>query len=285
MRFWSFSSLRAGLRTLGLVILLALAGCSAVTEQDETLGWSVQRLYGEAKQEMNSGSMQTARRHYSKLLARYPFGRYAQQSQLDLIQLEYKDREYDQAVAQADKFLQLYPRSPYADYARYMKGVITYSRDVSIIDRLVPTNIAQSDQGLMKKAYENFQALVAQSPNGEYTDDAKMRMVFLRNISAEHEIYVAEYYLRRKAYLAAANRGQYVLENYQTTPSAALALAVMVRAYKELNLNDLSDDAARVLTTNYPNLAAENPRADYILHGDIHEKPGFLSRVMQGLSN
>lgn len=281
MRFWSFSSLR----TLSLVILLAITGCSAVTQQDETLTWSVQQLYNEAKLEMNNGSMETSRKHYNKLLARYPFGRYAQQSQLDLIQLEYKDREYDQAVAQADKFLQLYPRSPYADYARYMKGVITYSRDVSIVDRLVPTNIAQSDQALMKKAYENFQTLVAQSPNGEYTDDAKMRMTFLRNISAEHEIYVAEYYLRRKAYLAAANRGQYVLENYQTTPSAGLALAVMVRAYKELNLPDLSADTARILATNYPDIAAENSRVNRILNGDIHTKPSFLGRIMQSLSN
>lgn len=285
MGFWPFSLLRSVFYAVSLSTGLLLSGCSIIQDKDETLGWSVQQLYGEAKREMNKGSMQTSRKYYSKLLARYPFGRYAQQSQLDLIQLEYKDREYDKAVAQADKFLQLYPRSPYADYARYMKGVITYSRDVSIIDRLVPTNIAQSDQSLMKQARENFQTLVEQSPNGEYTEDAKMRMVFLRNISAEHEIYVAEYYLRRKAYLAAANRGQFVLENYQTTPSAALALAVMVRAYKELNLPDLSADAERVLATNYPNLAAENPRADFILNGNIHKKPGFLSRIMQGLTN
>lgn len=285
MRFWSFSSLRVLGIAVSMVVLSAVMGCSAISQRDETLTWSVQQLYNEAKREMSSGSMETSRKYYNKLLARYPFGRYAKQSQLDLIQLEYKDREYDKAVAQADKFLQVYPRSPYADYARYMKGVITYSRDVSIIDRLVPTNIAQSDQTLMKKAYENFQALVAHSPDGEYTADAKMRMRFLRNISAEHEIYVAEYYLRRKAYLAAANRGQFVLENYQTTPSAGLALAVLVRAYQELNLPVLSADAQRVLTANYPNIAAENPRAARILHGNIHAKPGFLSRVMQGLTN
>lgn len=281
MRFWSFSLWRS----IALLFFLCLSGCSVVADKDETVGWPVQKLYGEAKQQMEKGSPTTSRKYYNKLLARYPFGRYAQQSQLDLIQLEYKDREYDAAVAQADKFLQLYPRSPYADYARYMKGVITYSRDVSLIDRLVPTNIAQSDQALMKKAYENFQTLVAQSPDSEYSQDAKMRMRFLRNISAEHEIHVAEYYLRRKAYLAAANRGQYVLENYQTTPAAGLALAVMVRAYQELNLPDLHQDAKRVLNANYPNIAEENPRADFILNGDIHSKPNFLSRIMQGLSN
>ncbi|WP_218110531.1 outer membrane protein assembly factor BamD [Ostreibacterium oceani] len=266
-----------------LMAMLGLTGCSTVSE-DKTLGWSVQRIYSEAKENLDGGSYRPARELYGKLLARYPFGRYAQQAQLDLIQLEYKDREFDQAIAQADKFLQLYPTSPYADYARYMKGVISYSRDVGIIDKLVPTNIAQSDQALMKKAFEAFQALVEQNPEGKYSEDAQLRMIFLNNINAEHEIYVAEYYLRRGAYLAAVNRAKYVLENYQTTPSAALALGVKVRAYRELNLPDLADDAMRVLTLNFPDEITANERLVHLLTGDLQKKRGFFSSIRQTLS-
>lgn len=270
------------MRLFTILLFSLLVGCSSVGK-DETLSWSVQKLYGAAKQALDSGSYDTARRHYGKLLARFPFGRYAQQTNLDLIQLNYKDKEYDKAVAQADKFIQLYPSSPYADYARYMKGVVTYSRDVSIIDKIVPTNIAQSDQSLMRSAYEDFAELAAQSPNGEYTEDAKMRMIFLRNISAEHEIYVAEYYMRRGAFLAAANRGQYVVEHYSRTPAVALGLGVMVRAYKEMNMPDLSADAQRVLDKNFPNEAEKNARLDFILNGNVRSKKGFWSSIRQNL--
>lgn len=277
MRFFRFSSLFA------FVAVLFLSGCGSIGK-DETLTWSVQKLYSEAKQNLNNGTLSTSRGYYNKLLSRYPFGRYAQQAQLDMIQLEYKDKEYDKAVAQADKFVQLYPRSSYADYARYMKGVIAYSRDVSIIDRLVPTNIAQSDQTMMQKAYENFEALVAQSGDSDYATDARMRMTFLRNVSAEHEIFVAEYYLRRGAYLAAVNRGQYVLQNFQTTPSASLALAVMVRGYQELNMPKLSADSKRILDKNFPD-AEKDERIAHILTGNIHRKKGFFSSLLQGLVN
>ncbi len=270
------------MRLLLISLFFFIIGCSSV-EKDETLEWSVQKLYNEAKTSMDKGSLTKARGYYSKLLSRFPYGRYAQQSGLDLIKLEYQDKEYDKATAQADKFIQLYPRSPYVDYARYMKGVIAYSRDVSFIDKLVPTNIAQSDQSMMRKAYEDFAELTAQNPTGEYSEDAKMRMVFLRNVSAEHEIYVAEYYMRRGAFLAAANRGQYVVSQYSRTPAVVLGLAVMVRSYKELNMPKLAADAQRILDKNYPNVAATNERVNYILNGDIRKKPGFLSRIREGL--
>lgn len=270
------------MRLLLVSLFFLLTGCSVV-EKDETLGWSVQKLYNEAKRNMNSGSYSTAHGYYDKLLARYPYGRYAQQANLDLIHLEYQDAEYDKAFSQADKFLQLYPRSPYADYARYMKGVVTYSRDVSILDRLVPTSIAQSDQQMMHKAYEDFAALASQSPDGEYTEDAKMRMIFLRNIAAEHEVYVAEYYMRRGAFLAAANRGQYIVEHYSQTPSVPLGLGIMARAYQALKMPQLSEDAKRVLETNYPDAIANNERLDFILNGDVSKKKGFWSSIRQGL--
>lgn len=270
------------MRLLLVSLFFLLAGCSIV-EKDETIGWSVQQLYNEAKQNMDSGSYTTARGYYDKLLSRYPYGRYAQQADLDLIHLNYQDGEYDKAVAQAEKFLQLYPRSPYADYARYMKGVISYSRDVSIIDKLVPTNIAQSDQKMMKDAYEDFAKLAEKSPNGEYTEDAKMRMIFLRNITAEHEVYVAEYYMRRGAFLAAANRGQHIVKHYPQTPSVPLGLAIMYRSYQALKMPKLAADAKRVLEANYTDEIAKNERLNYILNGDITKKKSFWTSISQGL--
>lgn len=270
------------MRLLLISLFFFTVGCSSL-KQDETVSWSVQQLYNEAKNNLNNGNLTTSENYYNKLLARYPFGKFAQQANLDMIQLYYKDKEYDKAVEQADKFIRMYPRNPYADYARYMKGVITYSRDVGVIDKMVPTNIAQSDQSLMRKAYKDFAILTAQSPDSEYAEDAKMRMVFLRNVSAEHEIYVAEYYLRRGAYLAAANRGQYVIQNYQRTPAVPLALGIMVRAYQLLEMPKLAADAKRVLDKNFPDEAAKNERLDFILHGNVTKKKSFISSLGQSL--
>lgn len=270
------------MRLLLVSLFFFVMGCSSL-EKDETLTWSMLKLYKEAKTNLNKGALSTSRNYYNKLLARYPFSRYAQQAGLDLIQLEYQDKEYDKATAQADKFIQLYPTSPYVDYAQYMKGVIAYSRDTTIVDKLVPTNIAQSDQGMMRKAYENFSELASRSPNGEYTEDAKLRMIFLRNVAAEHEIYVGEYYLRRGAYLAAANRGQYVIEGYSRTPAVALGLGLMIRAYSELNMDDLAADAKRVLDKNFPGEAQKNPRLNFILNGDVGRKKGLWSNIREGL--
>lgn len=273
------------LRLLVLTFFLnLLAGCAAI-EEDPTLTWSVQQLYSEARSALDRGSFTESRDLYGKLLARYPYGAYAQQTNLDLILLDYRDLEFEDAIAQADKFLQLYPNSPYADYARYMKGVISYSHDVSLIDRLVPTNIAQSDQSYMKAAFEEFDKLVAQGGDSDYAEDAKYRMLFLRNIIAEHEIYVAEYYLRRGAYLAAANRGKYVLENYSKTPAVALALAVMVRSYEELQYNELANDSRRVLETNFKEQMTTDSRLTFILTGDVNQKKGFFASLQQKLAN
>lgn len=272
------------MRALFLAFILFITSCSSI-EEDPTLTWSVQQLYTEARTALNRGAFTESRDLYSKLLARYPYGVYAQQTNLDLILLEYRDLEFDKALAQADKFLQLYPNSQYADYARYMKGVISYSHDVSLIDRIVPTNIAQSDQSYMRTAFEEFDKLVAQGKESDYSEDAKYRMLFLRNIIAEHEIYVAEYYLRRGAFLAAANRGEYVLENYASTPAVALALAVKVRAYEELKMSNLANDSRRVLEANFKDEMTSDERINFILTGDVSKKKGFFASLQQKLTN
>ncbi len=272
------------MRILFLSVFLFLSACS-VLEEDKTIGWSAEKLYNEAKESTDSGGLITAKKLYQSILSRYPFSKYAQQSSLDLINLNYRDKEYDQATSLADKFIQVYPKHKFVDYARYMKGIINYSRDISIIEKLVPTNIAQSDQSRLRQSFEDFKTLVELSPKGKYTEDAKKRMLFLRNVISEHEIYVAEYYLRRKAYLAAINRGKYILENYSKTPSVALALAVLTRAYQELGLDKLSKDNKKILEANFANEIQIDERLKYILEGDISKKPSFISKIRQKLTN
>lgn len=280
--WFHFNAMRGFTRFFLVCVVCALTACSTV-KKDETRAWSAQTLYAEAKNSLDRGSLDIARDYYQKLLSRFPFGRYAQQSQLDMIYLNYEDREYDQVVESADKFLKIYPRSPYADYARYMKGVATYSRDLSIFDRIVPTDIAQSDAQLMKKAYDYFAELVKVSPDGQYSADARQRMVYLYNVMAAHEIYVARYYLRRGAYLAAVNRAQYVLDNFARASVQPQALAVLVRGYQLLNLPELAADAQKVLNFNYPNIAQTDTTVQKILNGDLDEKRGIFSQFFQSL--
>jgi len=250
-----------------VVCLMGVSGC-ATKLKDKTLDWSVQQLYFAAKEKADSGSFASAKEYYHLLLARYPSSRYAQQSQLDLIAVNYRDGNFEQAAVKADEFIKLYPNSPHANYARYMRGIIAYYRDISIFDKIIPTDLAQVDQTRIDKAYDSFSALVANSPASKYAADARQQMIYLRNLNAEHEIYIAEYYLYRGAYLAAANRGKYVLENYPQSSSIPLALAVMIRAYQALKLNDLAMQTQRVLAFNYPDEDNHNPRLHKILHGD-----------------
>jgi outer membrane protein assembly factor BamD len=236
-----------------LLLMVNVFGCSWLPGQvDPTAGWSASRFYNEAKEALQEGNYQTAIEYFEKLQARYPFGRYAQQAQLELIYAYYKDNEPDSAIAAADRFIKTFPRHPFVDYAYYMKGLINYSRDASVINRVVPNDPAKTDPGTAKQAFDDFAELVRKFPQSTYAEDARQRMVFLHNNLAAYEINVADYYMRRGAYVAAANRAKYVLENYARTEAVPDALAVMTRAYVKLGLQDLAADSLRVLQVNYP---------------------------------
>ncbi|MGB5606204.1 MAG: outer membrane protein assembly factor BamD [Gammaproteobacteria bacterium] len=235
------------------VLLLFTAGCSLLPEQvDKTKDWSANQLYAAAKEQLNSKNYDKAIEYFEKLEARYPFGRYAQQAQLEIAYAYYKYDEPDSAIAAADHFIKIYPRHQNVDYAWYIKGLTNYSRGSSIVDRYLPQNPAERDTFTMRKAYDDFSQLVKRYPDSVYANDAAQRMIHLRNNMAEYEIHVADYYMRRKAYIAAANRGKYVVENYQRTPAVPMALATMAQAYRKLGIDDLADDALRVLSLNHP---------------------------------
>lgn len=236
-----------------LAFSLLLGACSWLPEpRDETAGWSASRLYSAARAAMAEGDYETAIKHLETLEARYPFGRYAQQAQLEVAYAYYKYDEPESAIAAAERFIKLHPRHPHVDYAWYLKGLINFKRGRGFLDRFFPSDPAQLDQAALRQAYHDFGELIRRFPESRYAPDARQRMVYLRNVMAEHEIAVARFYMRRGAYVAAVNRASTVVQRYDRSPAMAEALAILVEAYRRLELPRLAADAERLLRLNFP---------------------------------
>ncbi|MBK1720995.1 outer membrane protein assembly factor BamD [Thiocystis violacea] len=234
-----------------LLLVVTLAGCGLFGKEiDPTEGWSASKLYSEAASELDSSNYKRAVELYEKLEARYPFGRYAMQAQLDVAYAHYKADEPEDAIAAADRFIKLYPQNPFVDYAYYLKGIVNYNRSVGFLDRFIPTDASQRDPGSALDAFTDFSALVERFPDSKYAEDARQRMVYLRSNLAQNEVNVARYYMKRGAYVAAANRANYVIEHYQRTSAVDEALEVLIDAYRALGKDDLAADAKRVLDVN-----------------------------------
>lgn len=230
-----------------------LIGCGGFDEKpDITRNWPVQRLYAEAKGAMSSGDFETAIDYYEKLESRFPFGQYAEQSQVDVAYAYWKNEDFASAIAAADRFIKLHPRHPNVDYAYYLKGMVNFEQGASFMDRIVPKDRSQRDPGAVRDAFNDFSSLVERFPQSKYSEDARQRMTYLKNLLAQHEVHVADYYVRRGAYVAASNRARYVVENFQGAPAVPEALVIMAKAYKLMDLDALSADALRVLKMNYP---------------------------------
>jgi len=237
--------------TFVCVLAFTLTACGWLESyKDPTRAGSVTKLYSEAAAELAAGNYARAIEYYGKLEARYPFGRYAMQSQLDMAYAHYKAGEPEAAIATADRFIKLYPRHPYVDYAYYFKGIVNYNRSFGFLDRYIPTDPSQRDPGSALDAFQDFAELVRLFPDSKYAPDAHQRMVFLRNNLARNEIHVARYYMKRQAYVAAAKRCKYVVKHYQRTSAVEDALEIMIEAYKKLGEDKLAADAERVLTLN-----------------------------------
>ncbi len=234
------------------LLLIGSTGCSIFQEQDETAGWSVEQFYAEAKDALNSKDYARAIELYKKLEARYPYGRYTQQAQLETAYAHYKAAERESAIAAAERFISLHPRHPNVDYAYYLRGLASFQEGNGFLERFLPQDPATRDPSAARESFGYFRELIERFPNSRYRADAVARMTKLRNDLARSEVLVADYYLRRGAHMAAANRGKYVVENYQGTPAVADALEVMVKAYRSLGQQNLASDALRVLELNHP---------------------------------
>jgi outer membrane protein assembly factor BamD len=249
-----------------MLLLAALAGCGLLPEQiDETKDWSAQRLYTAAKSELAEGNYERAIKLFERLEARYPYGPYAQQAQLEVAYAYYKDNEPASAIAAADRFIKLYPNHPHVDYAYYLKGLANFVEERGLLAGLGSQDMSERDPKAARESFDAFKELVTRFPDSKYTPDALARMRYLVNALASHEVHVARYYFKRGAYVAAANRGKYVVEHYPQAPALEEALYLMAMSYDRLDLPDLRDDALRVLKHNFPNspyLTGQDPRKD-----------------------
>ncbi|MFZ2651188.1 MAG: outer membrane protein assembly factor BamD [Burkholderiaceae bacterium] len=233
-----------------LLMFAGLAGCS--TPADETAGWNLEKLYSEAKQEADNGAYDRAAKLFERLEGRAAGTILAQQAQLERAYVLHRSGEKAQALAVLERFLKLHPTSPALDYALYLQGLVNFNDNLGIFGNLSRQNLAERDQQASRDSYQSFKQLVEQFPQSNYAGDAKARMTFIVNSLAEYEVHVARYYYRRGAYVAAANRAQQAVREFQHAPAVEEALGIMVQSYDRLGLHGLRDGAERVLRKNYP---------------------------------
>ena len=238
-----------------LIITLALSGCSSFGEDevDETAAWSVEQLYQEGKAEMNSGNWDAAAQQFTAVEARYPFGPFAQQSLINLAYVQWKQQEPEMALATISRFQRQYPNHPGSDYMLFLRGLILFTPPSSRLSFLTQQDPAERDPQALRESYAAFQDLITRYPESRYAEDARKRMNWLVNTMAENEVHTARFYYERDAYVAAINRAQVVLTDFEGVPATEEALYIIMMSYKKLNKPDLSADAERVLMANFPN--------------------------------
>ncbi len=241
------------LKLCGLVLVyLAIYGCAAGPEEDPTEGREVAEIYEEASALLKDGDYENAILLYEKLEARFPYGKYAERAQMEIAYAYYKDSEPESAILAADRFIKLHPNHANVDYMYYLRGLASYDLSESFLQSLFDIDPSKHDPKSARRAFEYFAELLKRYPKSKYNKDAIQRMTLIRNNLARYEVHVADFYMKRGAFLAAANRGKYVIENYQRTPAVADALAIMTKAYDKLGMDDLAKDTRRVLELNHP---------------------------------
>ncbi len=241
------------LLTVFFIGLTLVAGCSSSSNSRKTK--SEKEVYELAQDALRVSNWERAIEYLGLLEEFYPFGLYAEQSQLELIYANFRNDDFELAIASADRFIRLNPQHRNIDYAYYMRGISSYSQD-SAVNSFSPVDITQKDIGTARDAFNYFGQFLSAYPSSPYALDAQKRMTYLKNVMARSEINVANYYFKREAYLAAANRGRFVVENMQGTPAVPDALATMAMGYFMLGKQELANTAAQILEANYPDYPA-----------------------------
>ena len=238
------------IRSLAITFLaLIIISCSSSGEKEQL---TEKQYYDQAQKAMDGSRFILAIEKLQQLESRYPFGRYANQAQLEIIYAYYRGLDYGSAVVAAQRFIQLHPDHPELDYAYYMKGLAAYSVDRGLLERFIPSDFSERDMGPARESFEDFSRLIHQFPASKYAEDARERMIYLRNLLAKYEVRVARFYMERQAFIAAANRAQHVIDNFDKTPSIPNALEIQYQAYLELGMKDLANISLEVLKYNYP---------------------------------
>ena len=273
----------------GLALVAVAGGCAwmpFIGDDDEDLEQetSEQALYRRAQAGLRTGNYTQSITRLQRLEARFPFGRYAEQAQLELIYANHMARDLDAAQAAAERFIRLHPQHPNVDYAHYMKGVTALARDRGATGRFMKTELSHRDVSNVRQAFADFNDLIVRFPNSEFAKDAQQRMIYLRNVLAAAEVNIAQYYLGRGAYVAAANRARQVVESYSQTPATPDALAVLIESNWKLGLTEAADDALEVLALNFPDYRGFDKTGKLVLTNVVeNRRRTWLNMVTFGL--
>lgn len=273
------------LRIAFLLLIFGASGCAWMPFVNRDKGEEEAQttegiLYNSARDSMRSGNYNAAVEKLERLEARFPFGRYAEQAQLELVYARLMSNSLDDAEAAAERFVRLHPQNPNLDYILYLQGLIHEKYDRNLFDRFRPDDVFKRDVSNARQAFAFYSQLLATYPDSLYAKDARQRMIHLRNLLARSEINIARYYMSRGAYVAAANRARAVVENYSQTPSTSDALAILVEANYQLGLPEMSADALRVLTINYPEHSTFDVNGDFVYAQTTKKRRRSLLNVM-----
>lgn len=238
-------------------MVLGLSACSSFGKQiEDTTDWSAGQFYAEAKEKLSDGNYPAAIELFESLEARYPYGRFAQQAQLEVAYAYYKDQEQASAIAAAERFIKLHPNHANVDYAYYIKALSSFNDNWGLLSYvtqdLLNQDMSERDSKASRESFDNFRIMINRFPDSKYAPDARQRMAHLLNVVAMSEVHIARYYFARKAYIAAANRAQHAIKEYPKTPAVEEALHIMMQSYDILGMTDLREDAQRVLKLNFP---------------------------------
>ena len=268
-----------------LFMTVILSGCSSNPDKDKIPeNLSESKIYLLAEKLLDKNDFPDAIKHLRTLEARYPFGAFADYAQLNIIYAYYMNDEPEASIAAADRFIRLQPQNKNADYAFYIKGLASNTASISFIERYLPIDMDRRDPGQAIQSFNEFSELLSLYPNSKYAPDARQRMIALRNRLASYEIHAANYYLKRKAFVSAITRGQYVIENMQKTPSVPDALAILIEGYEHLGLTVPANEALTTLTLNYPDHTSLDNNGNFVGYKVFHDvDPSILSTLTFGL--
>lgn len=249
----NLNSLPIALLIALLFALTLLSGCAGSDgSKDDTDIWSEAKLYSEATEKLNDADFAKCGKYFEKLEARFPFGPYSQQAQINAAYCYWKAQEQTQALIAIDRFIKLHQGSPNLDYAYYLKGLITFNDDLGWLGKFTGQDLSERDPKAAREAFESFKVVVERFPNSKYAPDALDRMRYIVNSLAEADVIVARFYYQRGAYLASANRAQLVIRDYDRAPAVEEALYLLTKSYEKLGMTQLSNDSARVFKLNFP---------------------------------
>ena len=276
-----------------LALCLLLPGCALIPfvgkrseepQQDTEEDVSEQILYNHAQRSLLAGNFVDAIDRLELLESHFPFGRYAEQAQMELIYANFMRTDFDTSIIAADRFLNLHPQHPNADYAYYMKGLANYQRDRGFFDRLLGTPEPLRDVSSARQAFVDFENFLSRYPDSIYAKDAQLRMIYLRNVLAEAELNVALFYLRRDAWVSAVNRARNVVENFPKSSAVPRALEVIVEANHKLELPDAANDALEILALNFPEYPGFDSEGNLVIESSARNRDrSFLNSITFGL--